>query len=73
MNPSQMVFLTQTSTVIDIGQSTGGLDWAKPDPFIDDEEEIILPDGGSVETDSGDVIIPDVPVDPSYDVDEAYY
>lgn len=47
---------------------------AKPDPFLDEEEEIILPDGGSVITNGEDVIIaPDSTSDFSSETDEAYY
>lgn len=47
---------------------------AKPNPFVDEEEEIILPDGGSVTTNGEDVvIIPDTPVEMGSDADVAYY
>lgn len=47
---------------------------AKPDPFLDEEEEeeIFLPDGGSVMTDGEDIVItPDATG--GIDIDEAYY
>jgi len=71
-NPGQMSILT--TTVIDHGQSGGELQ-AKPNPFLDEEEEeIILPDGGSVATNGEDVIIaPDSSADFSTETDEAYY
>lgn len=70
-SPSQMVLLTG----IDVGGwgSQPG-EFAKPDPFLDEEEEIILPDGGSVATNGEDVIItPDSTTDFSGATDEAYY
>ena len=71
-SPSQMMFLT--GTTINDGQTGGKREWAKPDPFLDEEEEIILPDGGSVATNGEDVIIaPDSGADFSTETDEAYY
>lgn len=48
---------------------------AEPNPFLDEEEEIIiLPDGGEFVTNGEDVIIaPEVPSDFSSNTDEAYY
>lgn len=47
---------------------------AKPDPFLDEEEEIILPDGGTVLPDGDDfTIIPDTSGECAFDADEAYY
>lgn len=66
-----MVILS--GTTINDGQTGGELE-AKPNPFIDEEEEIILPDGGSVTTNGEDVIIaPDSSADFSTETDEAYY
>ena len=70
-SPGQLVILS--GTTIDDGQSGGELE-AKPNPFLDEEEEIILPDGGSVATNGEDVIItPDSGADFSTETDEAYY
>ena len=65
-----MIFLT--GTIINDGQTGGELE-AKPNPFIDEEEEILLPDGGTVGTEEGDIIIPDVTGDSDFNADEAYY
>ena len=69
-SPSQMVILTG-GTTIDEGSPI--LDWAKPNPNLDDEdEEIILPDG-SVGVSDGEVIIPDTSGSDGFAADEAYY
>lgn len=71
LSPSQMSLLSG----IDVGGWGSKPDeFAKPNPFVDEEEEIILPDGGSVATNGEDVIVaPDGGTDFSAATDEAYY
>ena len=71
-NLTQMVLLSTLDPIDDL-QSDGELQWAKPDSFLDDEEEIILPDGGAVGTEDGDIVIPDISTDSTFTTDEAYY
>lgn len=68
-SPAQMMILDGGIVVGD--GTNGGVDDAKPNPFIDEDDEIILPDG-SVNVGDGEVIIPN---DGSSDfsADEAYY
>ena len=70
LSPYQMQFLT--GSLPWLPSADDGVE-AKPDPFLDEEEEIILPDGGVVSAGEGDVIIPDVSGDSDFNVDEAYY
>ena len=71
VSPYQMQFLT--GSLPWLPSADDGVE-AKPDPFLDEEEEIILPDGGSVATNGEDIIItPDSTTDFSNATDEAYY
>ena len=71
--PSQLIVLST------IGEDDGGSKWdfnAKPDPHLDEEGEVLFPDGGSAESESGDLIVtPDSSgnVVVGTDSDEAYY
>lgn len=71
--PEQLVILDSNIVLPGVQSGTEEIDWAKPDPFIDDEEEeIFLPDGGSVITDGEDIVItPDATG--GIAADEAYY
>ena len=69
-SPSQMMILEGGTT---INEGSPELDWAKPNPNLDDEDdEIILPDG-SVGVSDGEVIIPDTSSGDGIAADEAYY
>lgn len=73
ISPFQLTLLTGGSNIGYYPSGDDGVD-AKPDPFLDEEEEIILPDGGAVKTNGEDVIItPDSTTDFSSATDEAYY
>jgi len=73
ISPLQLTLLTGGSNIGFFPSADDGVD-AKPNPFVDEEEEIILPDGGSVTTNGEDVIIaPDSTSDFSSETDEAYY
>lgn len=69
--PSQMIILSGT-----IGENDGGsqVNWdARPDPFLDEDDDFIMtPDGASVTTGDGD-IIPSGDGNFAAETDEAYY
>ena len=71
-SPSQMIILSGLS--INEGQTGGGFQFAKPDPFEDEEEDIILPDGETMIIEENDIILPSAE-DSGYTFDEdaAYY
>lgn len=69
---SQTMILT--GKVIDDGQSGGGLQMARPDPFEDGEEDIVLPDGETVNVYGNDIILPSGgEAVPPFEEEEAYY
>ena len=70
-SPSQMVILTG-GTTIDEGTNVI-IDWAKPDPNLDGEDDQILLPDGSVGVSEGDVVIPDTSGSDGFAADEAYY
>lgn len=67
----QTILLTSTDVGGPWGSQPG--EFAKPDPFLDEEEEEILLPDGSVGAEEGDIIIPDVTGDSDFNADEAYY
>ena len=74
VSPLQVVVLSGGYDDGQVRSGWHGMDEAKPNPFLDEEEEILLPDGGSVTTNGEDVIvIPDSSSDFSAETDEAYY
>ena len=71
-SPAQMMILT--SGVIDEGQSGGGFQFAKPDPFVDEDEDLILPDGESIGVEGNDFVAPpEIEINLDYDDNIAYY
>ena len=67
-SPSQMIFLTGPS--VNENQSNGQYQWAKPDTFEDEEEDILLPEGETVLTENNDVVVPQVTGELDFTADE---
>lgn len=70
--PAQMIILTNEA--IDEGQDSGKLQFARPGAFEDETEDMILPDGETINVDGNDFVAPpEIEINLDYDDNIAYY
>lgn len=71
---SPMQLLVLSSGIVIGGGTSGDLNWAKPQPYEDENEDILLPDGETINVEGNDFVAPpDIEINLDYDEDMAYY